>query len=213
MGFAFRLFILVLIGISIAWVPIVQSAQSGQLFDYIQSITSYLGPPIAAVFLLAIFCKRVNEQVDVIHVCPEKPTLVQKLPPGFAYSLWDGFCVPEVSSWNGCASEGLSRDRGTPMGSCSLGLPSPPRSRCQTNFLTNGVCFPSSLGDFFSNCMVLLGKFVASGARKVQRKSSPRPPPVVLCSELKFPTSTFQGLVKDQLLVLKEFICKTTQGC
>ncbi|XP_041525039.1 sodium/glucose cotransporter 1-like isoform X3 [Microtus oregoni] len=56
-----RLFILVLIAISIAWVPIVQSAQSGQLFDYIQSITSYLGPPIAAVFLLAVFCKRVNE--------------------------------------------------------------------------------------------------------------------------------------------------------
>ncbi|XP_027702183.1 sodium/glucose cotransporter 1-like, partial [Vombatus ursinus] len=41
-----RLFILVLIGVSIAWVPVVQSAQSGQLFDYIQSITSYLGPPI-----------------------------------------------------------------------------------------------------------------------------------------------------------------------
>uniref|UniRef100_A0A452RS39 Sodium/glucose cotransporter 1 n=1 Tax=Ursus americanus TaxID=9643 RepID=A0A452RS39_URSAM len=55
------LFILVLIGISIAWVPIVQSAQSGQLFDYIQSITSYLGPPIAAVFLLAVFWKRVTE--------------------------------------------------------------------------------------------------------------------------------------------------------
>ncbi|XP_061458783.1 sodium/glucose cotransporter 1-like isoform X2 [Rhineura floridana] len=57
-----RLFMLALIGVSIAWVPIVQSAQSGQLFDYIQSITSYLGPPIAAVFFLAIFCKRVNEQ-------------------------------------------------------------------------------------------------------------------------------------------------------
>ncbi|KAI1881923.1 hypothetical protein AGOR_G00244470 [Albula goreensis] len=56
-----RLFMLLLIGVSIAWIPIVQSAQSGQLFDYIQSITSYLGPPIAAVFLLAIFCKRVNE--------------------------------------------------------------------------------------------------------------------------------------------------------
>uniref|UniRef100_A0A452RS56 Sodium/glucose cotransporter 1 n=1 Tax=Ursus americanus TaxID=9643 RepID=A0A452RS56_URSAM len=56
-----QLFILVLIGISIAWVPIVQSAQSGQLFDYIQSITSYLGPPIAAVFLLAVFWKRVTE--------------------------------------------------------------------------------------------------------------------------------------------------------
>ncbi|KAK2819073.1 hypothetical protein Q5P01_024634 [Channa striata] len=56
-----RVFILVLIGVSIAWIPVVQSAQSGQLFDYIQSITSYLTPPIAAVFMLAIFCKRVNE--------------------------------------------------------------------------------------------------------------------------------------------------------
>uniref|UniRef100_A0A671TB39 Sodium/glucose cotransporter 1 n=1 Tax=Sinocyclocheilus anshuiensis TaxID=1608454 RepID=A0A671TB39_9TELE len=56
-----RVFMLFLIGVSIAWIPIVQSAQSGQLFDYIQSITSYLAPPIAAVFTLAIFCKRVNE--------------------------------------------------------------------------------------------------------------------------------------------------------
>ncbi|XP_073530099.1 sodium/glucose cotransporter 1 [Phyllobates terribilis] len=56
-----RVFILFLIGVSIAWVPILQSAQSGQLFDYMQSITSYLGPPIASVFLLAIFVKRVNE--------------------------------------------------------------------------------------------------------------------------------------------------------
>lgn len=56
-----RVFILGLIGVSIAWIPMVQSAQSGQLFDYIQSITSYLTPPVAAVFMLAIFCKRVNE--------------------------------------------------------------------------------------------------------------------------------------------------------
>lgn len=56
-----RVFILFLIGVSIAWVPILQSAQSGQLFDYIQSVTSYLGPPIASVFFLAIFVKRVNE--------------------------------------------------------------------------------------------------------------------------------------------------------
>jgi len=55
---------LVLIAVSIAWIPIVQSAQSGQLFDYMQSITSYLAPPIAAVFTLAIFCKRVNEAVS-----------------------------------------------------------------------------------------------------------------------------------------------------
>lgn len=59
-----RVFMLFLIGVSIAWIPIVQSAQSGKLFDYIQSITSYLAPPIAAVFALAIFCKRVNEPVS-----------------------------------------------------------------------------------------------------------------------------------------------------
>lgn len=63
-GCVYRAFMLLLVGISIAWVPVVQSAQSGQLFDYIQSVTSYLGPPIAAVFLLAIFCKRVNEPVS-----------------------------------------------------------------------------------------------------------------------------------------------------
>ncbi|XP_057675341.1 sodium/glucose cotransporter 1 isoform X2 [Corythoichthys intestinalis] len=56
-----RAFILVLIGVSIAWIPVVQSAQSGQLFDYIQAITGYLTPPVAAVFILGIFCKRVNE--------------------------------------------------------------------------------------------------------------------------------------------------------
>lgn len=60
----YRVFILVLIGVSIAWIPVVQSAQSGQLFDYIQSITSYLTPPVAAVFMLAVFCKRVNEAVS-----------------------------------------------------------------------------------------------------------------------------------------------------
>uniref|UniRef100_A0A8C0SKE9 Sodium/mannose cotransporter SLC5A10 n=1 Tax=Canis lupus familiaris TaxID=9615 RepID=A0A8C0SKE9_CANLF len=45
----------------ILWIPIIQSSNSGQLFDYIQSVTSYLAPPITALFLLAIFCKRVTE--------------------------------------------------------------------------------------------------------------------------------------------------------
>ncbi|KFQ45477.1 Sodium/glucose cotransporter 4, partial [Nestor notabilis] len=56
-----RVFILILIAISILWIPIIQSANSGQLFDYIQSITSYLAPPITALFILSIFCKRINE--------------------------------------------------------------------------------------------------------------------------------------------------------
>ncbi|XP_037356629.2 sodium/glucose cotransporter 4 [Talpa occidentalis] len=56
-----RVFIVFLVIISILWIPIIQSSNSGQLFDYIQSITSYLAPPITALFLLAIFCTRVTE--------------------------------------------------------------------------------------------------------------------------------------------------------
>lgn len=60
----YRVWILLLVGISIAWIPVVQVAQGGQLFDYIQSISSYLAPPIAAIFLLGVFVKRLNEQVS-----------------------------------------------------------------------------------------------------------------------------------------------------
>ncbi|XP_060225328.1 solute carrier family 5 member 4-like [Meriones unguiculatus] len=57
-----RVFGIVLIVISILWVPFIQASQNGQLFHYIGSFASYIGPPISAVFMLAIFCKRVNEQ-------------------------------------------------------------------------------------------------------------------------------------------------------
>uniref|UniRef100_A0A7N8WJU0 Solute carrier family 5 member 9 n=1 Tax=Mastacembelus armatus TaxID=205130 RepID=A0A7N8WJU0_9TELE len=57
-----RVFILVLVCISLLWIPVIQTANSGQLFDYIQSVTSFLAPPITAVFLMAIFWTRANEQ-------------------------------------------------------------------------------------------------------------------------------------------------------
>ncbi|MED6273685.1 Sodium/nucleoside cotransporter [Characodon lateralis] len=56
-----RVWVLCIVVISICWIPVVQASQSGQLFDYIQSVSSYLSPPIASVFLLAVFVKRVNE--------------------------------------------------------------------------------------------------------------------------------------------------------
>ncbi|XP_019512062.1 PREDICTED: sodium/glucose cotransporter 4 [Hipposideros armiger] len=56
-----RVFVVFLVVISVLWIPIIQSSNSGQLFDYIQAVTSYLAPPITALFLLAIFCKRVTE--------------------------------------------------------------------------------------------------------------------------------------------------------
>ncbi|XP_063092528.1 sodium/glucose cotransporter 4 isoform X3 [Cavia porcellus] len=56
-----RVFVVFLVVVSILWIPIIQSSSSGQLFDYIQSVTSYLAPPVTALFLLAIFCRRVTE--------------------------------------------------------------------------------------------------------------------------------------------------------
>ncbi|XP_044517074.1 sodium/glucose cotransporter 2 isoform X2 [Gracilinanus agilis] len=56
-----RLWVLFIVAVSIAWLPVVQAAQGGQLFDYIQAISSYLAPPVSAVFILALFVPRVNE--------------------------------------------------------------------------------------------------------------------------------------------------------
>uniref|UniRef100_UPI00358FA937 sodium/mannose cotransporter SLC5A10-like isoform X2 n=1 Tax=Myxine glutinosa TaxID=7769 RepID=UPI00358FA937 len=57
-----RIVTVILVVISLVWIPILQNANSGQLFMYIQSVTSYLAPPITAVFLLAFFWPRANEQ-------------------------------------------------------------------------------------------------------------------------------------------------------
>uniref|UniRef100_A0A8C7Z468 Sodium/mannose cotransporter SLC5A10 n=1 Tax=Oryzias sinensis TaxID=183150 RepID=A0A8C7Z468_9TELE len=57
-----RIATVVLVVVSVVWIPILQSANSGQLYVYIQSVTSYLAPPVTAVFALAVFWTRTNEQ-------------------------------------------------------------------------------------------------------------------------------------------------------
>ncbi|XP_068100394.1 sodium/myo-inositol cotransporter 2 isoform X2 [Hyperolius riggenbachi] len=57
-----RAFVLVLVVVSILWIPLVQASQGGQLFIYIQSISSYLQPPVAVVFIAGCFWKRTNEK-------------------------------------------------------------------------------------------------------------------------------------------------------
>ncbi|XP_067571336.1 sodium/mannose cotransporter SLC5A10 isoform X2 [Pseudorca crassidens] len=57
-----RLVTVVLIGVSVAWIPVLQGSNSGQLFIYMQSVTSSLAPPVTAVFVLGIFWRRANEQ-------------------------------------------------------------------------------------------------------------------------------------------------------
>ncbi|XP_041852016.1 sodium/myo-inositol cotransporter 2 [Melanotaenia boesemani] len=57
-----RVFVLVLVVVSVLWIPVVQASQGGQLFIYIQSISTYLQPPVSIVFLMGCFWKRVNEK-------------------------------------------------------------------------------------------------------------------------------------------------------
>ncbi|XP_061001064.1 sodium/glucose cotransporter 1-like [Dama dama] len=57
-----RFFVIVLLAVSIAWVPALQVAHRELLFEHMQTVLSYLTPPVAALFLLAVFCKRVTEQ-------------------------------------------------------------------------------------------------------------------------------------------------------
>ncbi|KAK2533592.1 hypothetical protein Q9233_004806 [Columba guinea] len=59
-----RAFVLLLTVVSILWIPLVQAGQGGQLFIYIQSISSYLQPPVAMVFILGCFWKRANEKIS-----------------------------------------------------------------------------------------------------------------------------------------------------
>jgi SSS family solute:Na+ symporter len=49
--------VVVLLGM--AWIPLM-SRISGTLYTYLQSVQSYLAPPIAAAFLLGVFFKRLN---------------------------------------------------------------------------------------------------------------------------------------------------------
>lgn len=43
----------------IAWIPLMKHI-SGELYHYLQSVQAYIAPPIAAVFLLGIFWRRIN---------------------------------------------------------------------------------------------------------------------------------------------------------
>ncbi|XP_076467786.1 sodium/glucose cotransporter 4-like [Babylonia areolata] len=57
-----RVCVLVEVGISILWLPVIQAYQSGQLWSYLQAVSSYTAPPWCVLFLLSLFWKRTTEQ-------------------------------------------------------------------------------------------------------------------------------------------------------
>ena len=61
-----RLFIILMVVVSVAWVPIIKETSGGQVFIYINEVINYLAPPFAAVFLLAVLVPRVNEKVRTV---------------------------------------------------------------------------------------------------------------------------------------------------
>ncbi len=64
---------LIMVVIGLIWIPIMERI-SGQLYTYLQTVQAYISPPIAAVFLLGIFFKRLNAK-------------------GAIASLWTGFAL------------------------------------------------------------------------------------------------------------------------
>jgi SSS family solute:Na+ symporter len=54
----------VLCASGLAWIPLMKYISS-ELYHYLQSVQSYIAPPIAAVFLLGVFWKRINGKAAV----------------------------------------------------------------------------------------------------------------------------------------------------
>jgi len=52
---------IIVVIIGIIWIPIMANI-SGVLYEYLQSVQTYIAPPIAAVFIMGIFHKRINAQ-------------------------------------------------------------------------------------------------------------------------------------------------------
>ena len=57
-----RIATVVVVGIGLLWIPIMKVMAEGSsgLYDYLQNVQSFLAPPIAAVFILGIFSRRIN---------------------------------------------------------------------------------------------------------------------------------------------------------
>ncbi len=56
--------VVVLLGM--LWIPIMQKIGGGVLYQYLQSVQSYIAPPITAVFLLGILWKRINARGAIV---------------------------------------------------------------------------------------------------------------------------------------------------
>lgn len=54
--------------VSVAWLPVISLEENGQLFVYIQIISSYLAPPIAVTFMCGLLWRRSNKWGAIISL-------------------------------------------------------------------------------------------------------------------------------------------------
>jgi len=69
-----RIATILLVLLSLGWIPFMNALMGGGIFHYLQSIQAYIAPPIAAVFLLGLFYKWINARAAII-------------------TLWTGFVI------------------------------------------------------------------------------------------------------------------------
>lgn len=69
-----RIATIILVILSLGWIPFMDALMGGGIFHYLQSIQAYISPPIAAVFLLGLFYKWINARGAIV-------------------TLWTGFAI------------------------------------------------------------------------------------------------------------------------
>lgn len=102
-----RIATVIVVILGIAWIPIMANI-SGVLYEYLQSVQSYIAPPITAVFLLGIFFKRINSSGAIATLTIGLLAVVVRLslelsgerldPNGFWYALGN-INFLEFASW------------------------------------------------------------------------------------------------------------------
>ncbi|XP_078291789.1 sodium/glucose cotransporter 1-like isoform X4 [Panthera onca] len=127
-----RFFVIILLAVTILWVPIMETEYSERLFEYTHAVMSYLTPPIAAIFLLAVFCKRVTEKlhrlcwslrnsqeerVDLDAEIQRRRPAPQAHPDAFEetqgcfWKAWNAFCGLEPQPGPKLAPEEVAKER------------------------------------------------------------------------------------------------------
>jgi len=85
--------VMVLIGL--AWIPVIQGGRG--LYDYLQGVQAYLAPPIAVVFFLGVFFKRLNSKGALASLIVGFAMGLVRLAVDTPIKLIDGFVYQQGS--------------------------------------------------------------------------------------------------------------------